>query len=124
MKQIRLSVRVVFLLIASLSAYRPLRAELVKLEIQRREPFANGVPFGDTGPYEKLVGIARFAVDPSLDRNRGIVDLDLAARNAQGKVEFAADFYVLAPKDPSKGNGAILYDVNNRGNKLALAMFN
>src|SRR5438034_8895058 len=103
MKQIRLSVRVVFLLIASLSAYRPLRAELVKLEIQRREPFANGVSFGDTGPYEKLVGVARFAVDPSLDGNRVIVDLDLAARHARGTVEFAADFYLLASTAPAKG---------------------
>lgn len=28
------------------------------------------------------------------------------------------------PKDLSKANGAILYDVNNRGKKLALGMFN
>ena len=44
--------------------------------------------------------------------------------NAQGKVEFAADVVILAPKDLAKGNGAIFYDVNNRGNKLALGMFN
>ena len=29
-----------------------------------------------------------------------------------------------SPRDLSKGNGAIFYDVNNRGNKLALGMFN
>src|SRR5262249_47105439 len=34
------------------------------------------------------------------------------------------DVFLLAPKDPSKGNGAIFYDVNNRGNKLALGFFN
>ena len=30
----------------------------------------------------------------------------------------------LLPKDRAKANGAILHDVNNRGNKLALAFFN
>src|SRR5262245_31073874 len=107
-----------------LSAASSGRAELVALDIHRREPFAVGKDFGETGPYEKLVGVARFAVDPAHVRNQVIVDLDLAPRNAQGKVEFEADVYILAPKDPAKGNGAIFYDVNNRGNKLALRFFN
>ncbi len=100
------------------------RAELVALDIQRREPFAGGASFGKTGPYEKLVGVARFAVDPAHTRNRVIVDLDLAPRNGRGKVEFEADVCILAPKDPARGTGAILFDVNNRGNKLALGFFN
>jgi hypothetical protein len=101
-----------------------MRAELVELKFHHREPFAGGKAFGDVGPYEKLVGVARFAVDPKHPRNRLIVDLDLAARNRDGKVEFESDVFILAPQDPAKGNGAILYDVNNRGNKLALGMFN
>jgi hypothetical protein len=100
------------------------RAELKSFEVLSREPFAGGASFGDTGPYEKIVAIARFAVDPGHPRNKVIVDLDKAARNKDGKVEFEADVYILTPKDPSKGNGAIFYDVNNRGNKLALRMFN
>jgi hypothetical protein len=36
----------------------------VRLDIQRREPFAVGVSFGDTGPYERLLGSAHFAIDP------------------------------------------------------------
>src|SRR5205807_70319 len=48
----------------------------------------------------------------------------LAPRNKEGKVEFEADVFLLAPKDLGKGNRALLYDVNNRGNKLALGMFN
>jgi hypothetical protein len=102
----------------------PVRAELVALEITKREPFAAGQAFGDVGPYEQITGIARFAIDPKNERNRVIVDLDLAPRNKDGKVEFAADVVILTPKDPAKGNGAVLYDVNNRGNKLALGMFN
>jgi len=102
----------------------PARAELRSLEILHKEPFAGGASFGATGPYEKLVGVARFAVDPEHVRNRDIVDLTLAPHNGEGKVEFEADVFILAPKDPAKGNRAILYDVNNRGNKLALGMFN
>jgi hypothetical protein len=100
------------------------RAELLELVIHRREAFGEGAAFGDAGPYEKFVGVARFAVDPGNARNRDIVDLLLAPRNGAGKVEFESDVCILAPKDPSRGNGAILYDVNNRGNKLALRFFN
>src|SRR5262245_8636257 len=100
------------------------RAAVKALEIHRCEPFAGGAAFGDVGPYEKLVGVVRFAVDPKDPRNRDIIDLELAPRNAAGEVEFEADVFLLVPKDLSKGNRALLYDVNNRGNKLALGMFN
>ncbi len=101
-----------------------LQAEVVSLDIRERQPFANGIAFGKSGPYEKLIGVAHFAIDPKQPCNQAIVDLDRAPRNADGKVEFEADFCILAPKDPSKGNGALFYDVNNRGNKLALRFFN
>ncbi len=102
----------------------PASGEVIDLSFYRREPFAGGRSFGEVGPYEKLVGVARFAVDPGHPRNRWIIDLDKAPRNSAGKVEFQADIYLLVPKQPEKGNGAIFYDVNNRGNKLALGMFN
>ncbi len=99
-------------------------AECIELKFLRREPFADGKSFGDVGPYERIVGVAHFALDPKHPRNAAIVDLDKAPRNKDGKVEFISDVFILAPKDPTKGNGAILYDANNRGNKLALALFN
>ncbi len=102
----------------------PVSAEVVRFEIIRREPFANGVSFGAGGAYEKIVGRVHFALDPSLRQNAAIVDLNLAARNNAGKVEFWADLFLLTPADPATGNGALLYDVNNRGNKLALSIFN
>jgi hypothetical protein len=100
------------------------RAEVRAFEIIRREPFAGGAGFGDAGPYEKITGIVRFAVDPRDPHNRVIVDLERAPRSSKNKVEFAADVCILAPKDVSRGNGALFYDVNNRGNKLALRFFN
>jgi hypothetical protein len=102
----------------------PARAELIALDVRQRAPFAQGKLFGDAGPYEKIVGVARFEIDPELPANRAIVDLELAPRNARGLVEFESDVVILSPKDPAKGNGAIFYDVNNRGNKLALRFFN
>src|ERR1022692_3765412 len=100
------------------------QAEVVSLQIVKRELFACGQAFGDVGSYDQITAVARFAIDPKDARNRLIVDLDLAPKNSDGKVEFASDVVILAPKDVAKGNGAIFYDVNNRGNKLALGMFN
>ena len=33
-------------------------------------------------------------------------------------VEYATDIFILRPKDPARGNGRILYEVNNRGRKM------
>ena len=37
--------------------------------------------------------------------------------NARGEVEASADFYMLKPIDPRKGNGRLFYEVGNRGGK-------
>jgi Alpha/beta hydrolase domain len=116
--------RVLLPTIAVLLLHVPARAEVVGIDIRERTPFAEGRSFGDVGPYEKVVGIVRFALDPKAAANRKIVDLELAPRNAKGLVEFEADFEMLCPKDLARGNGAILYDVNNRGNRIALNQFN
>ncbi|MGA3403333.1 MAG: alpha/beta hydrolase domain-containing protein, partial [Acetobacteraceae bacterium] len=42
-------------------------------------------------------------------------------RNARGKVEYRSDFVVLRPTDPARGNGRILYEVNNRGRIMLFA---
>ncbi len=99
-------------------------AEVVRFQITDRQPLADGAAFGERGPYERIDGRVFYELDPSLPANAAIVDLKLAPRNAQGRVEFWADLCILSPKDPAKANGAVLYDVNNRGNKLALGMFN
>jgi hypothetical protein len=112
------------LIVVALTVAADARAEVVDFKILKREPFAGGKAFGDVGPYDQITAIARFAIDPKNERNRVIVDLDLAPKNKDGKVEFASDVVILVPKDIVKGNDAIFYDVNNRGNKLALGMFN
>jgi len=99
-------------------------AGVVRFEILSREPFAAGKDFAEVGPYERIVGRVYFRLDPKLPQNAHVVDLDLARKNAAGEVELFGDLFILAPEDLAKGNGALLYDVNNRGNKLALRFFN
>ncbi len=99
-------------------------AEVVRIEIDRREPFADGHSFGRTGPYEKITGKLYLEADPRNPANQRVVDLKLAPRNPQGKVEFRTDFFLLKPLDATRGNRRLFYDVNNRGNKLALRAFN
>lgn len=94
------------------------------LEIQKREVVLDGKAFGDAGAYEKIAGTIRFAVDPAHPLHRSITDIDLAPKNADGRVKFSADFYVLKPDDAQKGNKRLLMDVANRGRKVALGMFN
>ena len=96
----------------------------VRLSIERQAGFAEGFPFGDAGPYERLTGSAFFELDPGDPANANVVDLPLAPRNANGAVEFRADLDILKPVDLARGNGCLLYDVNNRGNKTALRAFN
>ena len=98
-------------------------ARVVRLRIERREIVLNGRPFGAAGSYEKLIGRVDFGLDPDAPANAAIVDLKLAPRNARGEVESSADFYLLKPVDPRRGNGRLFYEVGNRGGKAMLVTF-
>lgn len=111
-------------LILSLLTCAVAHGEVVRAQVDRREPFASGKSFGSTGPYERLFGKLFLEVDPLAPANGRVVDLKLAPRNARGRVEFWTDFFLLKPVDPNRGNRRLFYDVNNRGNKLALGAFN
>jgi hypothetical protein len=98
-------------------------ARVVRLRIVRREAVLNGRAFGAAGAYEKLIGKVDFGLDPGNPRNDIIVDLKLAPRNARGEVDSSADFYMLKPVDPRRGNGRLFYEVGNRGGKSMLGNF-
>src|SRR5262249_36012010 len=89
----------------------PLRAELVRIDVTQRVDVAGGRPFGLAGPYEKLAGKAHFEVDPENPANRAVTDIARTARNARGRVEFAADLFILRPKDPARSNGTLLLEI-------------
>jgi hypothetical protein len=111
------------LLVLALAA-GPAAAEVIGVSITARSVVAGGQAFGETGPYERLVGRIAFAIDPEHPRNKGIVDLALAPRGRDKRVHFSADLYVLQPVDPAKGNAALLFEIANRGRKGLLTWFN
>jgi hypothetical protein len=76
-----------------------------EFEIIRREPYAANEDFGGTGTYERIDGIAHYAVDPLLPGNDRITDLSLAERE-DGKVKFTGDVTRLVPQ--GKANRALL----------------
>lgn len=112
------------IVLALLSSPGVVRSDVTRIEITAHGPFAEGHEFGAAGAYEKLVGRLYVEVSPDDPANRRIVDLRLAPRNARDKVEFWTDFFLLKPVDVRRGNGRLLFGVNNRGNKLLLGAFN
>ena len=88
----------------------PLHAEVGRLAVEKREPFASqGVA------YEKLTGRFFGELDPKHPLNAIITDVEHAPRNARGLVEYSATFTILKPVDMSKGTGVLVYQVPNRG---------
>ena len=102
----------------------PSRAEVVRVDVKQRQSVLNGKEFGSAGPYEKLSGTLHFEFDPANPLNRRIVDLQLAPRNPQGRVEASADFMVLRPTRAERRSTVALIEVSNRGGKAALSYFN
>jgi Alpha/beta hydrolase domain len=101
---------------------QPSRAAVTKIDIVERVPFAEGNAFGDVGPYEKIRGIAHFALDPNAIANAAIIDLKHAPRDAHGLVTFTSEFVMLRPTRAQPST--LLYDVNNRGHIAILGQVN
>ena len=95
----------------------PAAAEVIRLDITSREPYAADAP-GRIGPYERLRGRVVYALDPDHEANARIVDLAAAAPNETGRVEFYADVEIVVPVDRSQAQPTVLYEVNNRGRRL------
>jgi len=99
---------------------RVTRLEIVKVE--RVEPSAPAVPGApQTPPYERMSGKFYGELDPADPRNALITDIQLATRNARGKVEYVGTFSLMKPLDLSRASGVLLYSVVNRGNGAASA---
>ena len=94
----------------------------VRLEGTARSPAGGGQEFGTHGSYETITGKAHMRIDPLAPANRGIVDLNLAPRAADGMVEYDVDFVIQRPADPAKARRVMLYEVVNRGMRLMAMM--
>jgi hypothetical protein len=100
-------------------------AELTRFEVLSVEHSAlEGRSFGDVGTYDRIKARVVVAVDPLDPRNAVIADIGIAPRNAAGKVDAVSDVEILRPSDPKRGNGKLLYEVVNRGNKQSPNVFN
>ena len=99
-------------------------AKITRIEITKTEPAFSGQGFGAIGAYQRLIGKAHGEVDPANPQNAVIQDIQLAPKNARGMVEYTTDIEILKPADMAKGNRVLLFDVANRGNKLAVRNFN
>src|SRR5256712_2520914 len=98
-------------------------AYIKKIQITTRQsPAFGGYSWPGVGQYEKIAGKAFGELDPKDSRNQVLVDLQLAPRNAGGKVEYSFDFYLLKPVGLSKGNHKMLYEPPNRGRKTIVAL--
>src|SRR4051812_7872181 len=95
----------------------------LRFEVEKRDAFA-GTSFGDVGPYEWLAGQVHYAIDPNEAGLPYICDLDLAARNGEGLVEFSGTVDIIKPVDLARGNRRVLYEFSNRGGRAAIGAFN
>src|SRR5256712_5942899 len=73
--------------------------------------------FPGVGKYEQVRGTASGELDPSSRHNAVITDINLAPRNANGKVAYTATFTLLKPVDMSRASGVLVYGVSNRGGR-------
>ena len=82
-------------------------AHIVKIEIVKVEP---------AGPtHERITGNAHGELDPADPKNAEITDIDLAPRNARGKVEYVTKFTLVRPTEMMRSSGVLIYTVVNRG---------
>jgi hypothetical protein len=84
----------------------PAQARVTRLVVDAVEsPTYAGQSFGTVGAYEKLRGRVFGELDPADRRNSLIQDIQLAPRNAAGRVEYIASFTLLKPVDMARANG-------------------
>src|SRR4051794_6897100 len=109
--------RIALSLALALSASATLQARLKRIIVEKREsPAYQGKVFGKAGQYELLSGHFTGELDPKDPHNATINDIQLAARNARGMVEYTATFAIAKPIDMSKISSVMIYSVPNRGN--------
>ncbi|MFC0168288.1 alpha/beta hydrolase domain-containing protein [Pseudoduganella danionis] len=98
------------------------QAAVERIEVRERVPFAAGTSYGEAGAYEKIRGVAHFALNPHERANASIVDLGRASRDEDGRVRFSSEFVLLRPVHGKPTT--LIYDVNNRGGIAMLGQIN
>ncbi len=95
------------LVLAALALGRGAEAKVAWIELQ--------APQAGPGGTEVIHGTAHGELDPADPANAVITDLQLALRNAAGRVEYAARFTLTIPATSIGASGVLWYDLVNRG---------
>ncbi len=110
-------------LVVALWSSFAVEAKVIHITITSKTPAFKGQSFGTAGTYELVRGTATGELDPADKHNAVITDIQLAPRNANGKVSYTTTFSLLKPVDATKSTGFLVYDVVNRGNVRFAARF-
>ncbi|SDS87715.1 alpha/beta hydrolase domain-containing protein [Bradyrhizobium canariense] len=94
----------------------PAAAKLTRLEITSQQSYGTFKPGEFVWWQGRITG--------ELQPTEKIPDLDKAAKNARGMVEYSAKISLIFPKNPKDGNGTLLVDIPNRGRVYAQALYN
>lgn len=105
--------RLLGLLLAILCLADAAAAEVVRIDIRRRDDF---------GTHERIIAKVHFTVRPADVANGAIADILEAPRNATGLVEFSSDLLYFQPKDATRARGTVFLEIVNRGRDQALAL--
>ena len=113
----QLSVMIVIIVFALAQFSFDATAKVVRMERISVAPYGNFKP----GEFMRWDVRVFGELSPSAEP---IPDLDKAARNSRGMVEYATRATLIMPVEASRGNGALLLDVPNRGRPISLSLFN
>lgn len=107
----------------SLSIAFPAHGQVARIVIDSVvSPAFGGASYGDAGQYETIAGRAFGELDPADRHNRVITDLQFAPRNARGRVEYVATFFIVKPIDLSTSSHFMWHDVPNRGGRITITV--
>jgi hypothetical protein len=113
-----------FIAAAALSlCVAPAQARVTSIAMGAPTPLFDGRSLGAAGAYEQLRGTVSGELDPLDPHNAVITDINLAQRNANGRVPYTATFTLHRPVSMANSSGVMVYEVVNRGNKILPLFF-
>src|SRR5205085_1778733 len=115
----RITLACAITLCLTLSAQAKIKQIVIDTKVS---PAFSGASFGSAGPYETLAGRAFGELDPKDPHNSIITDIQLAPRNANGRVEYMATFFLVKPIDMSKSSHLMWQEVPNRGGRITIGV--
>jgi hypothetical protein len=118
-----LHARTALIALVATSSSAALPAQVTRIVIDTIvSPAFGGATYGNAGQYETIAGRAFGELDPKDPRNAIITDIQLAPRNARGRVEYVASFYLVKPIDMTKSSHLLWHDVPNRGGRITIGV--